>query len=42
MTEAVMKCCEPIVYGSYIEKEDALKGEKAKIDVGSRLRGMWA
>jgi len=42
MTDAVMKCCEPVAFGSYLEKENSSKGEKAAIDIGSRLKGMWA
>ena len=42
MTDAVMRCCEPVAFGSYLEKEDSSKGEAAAIDVGSRLKGMWA
>jgi DNA helicase-2/ATP-dependent DNA helicase PcrA len=42
MTDSVMKCCEPVAFGSYLEKEESSKGEKEKIDIGARLRGMWA
>jgi len=42
MTDAVMRCCEPVAFGSYLEKEDSSRGETAAIDIGSRLKGMWA
>jgi DNA helicase-2/ATP-dependent DNA helicase PcrA len=42
MTDAVIKCCEPVAFGSYLETEDSSNREKVTLDVASRLKGMWA
>jgi len=42
MTEAVMKCCEPVAFGSYLEKAHAEGSVVKSVDVASRLKGMWA
>jgi DNA helicase-2/ATP-dependent DNA helicase PcrA len=42
MTEAVMKCCEPVAFGSYPERSHAESSVVKSVDVASRLKGMWA
>ena len=41
MTQAVLKCMEPVAYGEARDSEEALPG-KGSVDVAARLRGMWS
>jgi DNA helicase-2/ATP-dependent DNA helicase PcrA len=41
LTAAVMRCLEPVAWGSLEEREPATAG-KAAVDVAGKLRGMWA
>jgi DNA helicase II / ATP-dependent DNA helicase PcrA len=40
MTQSVLKCMEPVVFGSASESEDILVG-KPRVDVAGALRKMW-
>src|SRR5205807_9738968 len=42
MTDSVMKCCEPVAFGSYLTDSSSEKAGTSTVDIGSRLRGMWA
>jgi len=42
MTEAMMKCCEPVAFGSYLERSHAESSVVKSVDIASRLKGMWA
>ena len=41
LTQAVMRCLEPVAYGETGEAV-ARPGEGAALDVAGRLRGLWA
>ena len=40
MTQAVLKCMEPVTYGDARDDEEILS-EKAQVDVAGALRKMW-
>jgi DNA helicase II / ATP-dependent DNA helicase PcrA len=40
LTQAVLKCMEPVIHGDARENEPALPGS-SRVDVAARLRGMW-
>jgi len=41
LTEAVMRCLEPVTWGGLEERETA-EGAKPAVEVAGKLRGMWA
>ena len=42
MTTRVMACMEPVAFGEAYVKDGTTTADKARIDVGAKLRGMWA